>query len=287
MPKYRYLLHSARKALLRQGLNCPSCGGIGGKALDQKYLVTSLRRCLNCSLLYRTPTMSLDESAYFYENDYEEGSITDLPSDAQLEELKKNGFARPGLSYARYIDVILALGAKPGQRLMDFGCSWGYGSLQLKKMGFMVKAYEISRTRSLYARDKLGVETIELENIGSNAFDVFFSAHVIEHVHSVVDMLALGDRALRPGGLFVAFTPNGSLAYRHCNPDGWHRSWGKVHPQLIDDVFLRRTCIDRSFLVASEVYPMAALKNWSGGEAIYPLDGYELMFAFRKTLPSI
>ncbi|MCB1276973.1 methyltransferase domain-containing protein [Prosthecobacter sp.] len=249
--------------------------------MDSKYLVTALRRCASCSLLFRTPTTSVEENASFYQDDYEENTTTDLPDEAQLEMLKQENFASLSTSYLNYIEVLRALGVTPGARVMDFGCSWGYGSHQLTQAGFNVDAFEISRPRALYAREKLRISTLEMEQLPSESYDVFLSCHVIEHVPSVEEMLLLGERVLRPGGLFVSFTPNGSTDFRRRNPLGWHRSWGGVHPQLIDDEFLRRGSGKRGFIAASSPYPFDQLMKWNGDPVILSMDGGELMMAFR------
>jgi 2-polyprenyl-3-methyl-5-hydroxy-6-metoxy-1,4-benzoquinol methylase len=284
MRSLRYLRLCAVKSLLNRGFHCPSCGGQGGPALDRKWLVTSFRRCNECALLYRTPTTTEQENAQFYQSDYEESTTTDLPSAEELEKLKKENFASLSTSYLGYIEVIRALGVMPGAQVMDFGCSWGYGSHQLQQAGFSVRAFEISKPRASYAREKLGIATIEVEDIAPESCDVFLSCHVIEHVPSVENMVALGERALKPGGLFIAFTPNGSMAHRNRNPEGWHRSWGGVHPQLIDDVFIQRMSGRRSFIAATPPYPFESLRVWEGGPKLLPMEGNELMIAFRKPI---
>lgn len=282
MRSFRYLQLCAIKTLLNRGFHCPSCGGNGGPALDRKWLVTSFRRCNDCALLFRTPTTTEAENAQFYQSDYEESTTTDLPSAAELEVLKRENFASLSTSYLGYIEVVRALGAKPRGHVIDFGCSWGYGSHQLQQAGFTVEAFEISRPRANYAREKLGIATVEIADIRPGSCDVFLSCHVIEHVPSVENMLTLGERALRPGGLFIAFTPNGSMAHRNKNPEGWHRSWGGVHPQLIDDVFVNRMSDRRALVAASTPYPLDALREWKGSPKLLAMDGNELMIAFRK-----
>lgn len=250
--------------------------------LDRKYVVTALRRCGTCSLLFRTPTTTEEENAQFYQSDYEEDTTTDLPSEAELKVLKLANFAGLSTSYLGYIGVIRALGAKPGQNVFDFGCSWGYGSYQLQQAGFSVNAFEISRLRANYAREQLNIRLLGLSEIQANSCDVFLSCHVIEHVPSVEKMITLGEHALRPGGIFVAFTPNGSLTYRNVNASGWHQSWGGVHPQLIDEVYLQRMSCRRPTIAATCPYDLDQLREWNGSPRVLPLLGHELMFAFRK-----
>jgi cyclopropane fatty-acyl-phospholipid synthase-like methyltransferase len=64
------------------------------------------------------------------------------------------------------------LGLGKGPKIFDFGCSWGYGSYQLIKAGFDVISYEISSSRRQFAREKLGLNTID--DVKS-AFDTFAS----------------------------------------------------------------------------------------------------------------
>jgi 2-polyprenyl-3-methyl-5-hydroxy-6-metoxy-1,4-benzoquinol methylase len=282
MRSLNYIRLCAIKTALNRGFHCPSCGGGGGAALDRKWLVTSFRRCNNCSLLFRTPTTTEEENALFYQSAYEEGTTTDLPTDAELETLKMENFASLSTSYLAYIEVIQALGARLGGHVVDFGCSWGYGSYQLKQAGFSVDSFEISKPRAVYARERLDIATVELDDICPESCDVFLSGHVIEHVTSVESMFILGEKALRPGGLFCAFTPNGSSDFRDKNPKGWHRSWGGVHPQLLDDKFVRRMRGRRAFIAATSPYPVDDLRAWDGSLKLLPMEGHELMIAFRK-----
>jgi 2-polyprenyl-3-methyl-5-hydroxy-6-metoxy-1,4-benzoquinol methylase len=229
------------------------------------------------------PTTTAAENASFYQSEYEESITTELPDERRLEELREENFASLSTSYLPYIEVLRALGARPGHRVLDFGCSWGYGSHQLRESGFDVQAYEISKPRAAYAAANLGVQTVEIEAIEPGGFDVFFSAHVIEHVPSVEGMLELGERALKPGGLFLAFTPNGSAERRQSDPMGWHRSWGGVHPQLMDAEFLRHNARpERSFLAAACPYPLDDIRRWNGTPTLLDMRGSELMLAFRK-----
>ena len=126
--RLKYLATVIGKLLLGVGRNCPSCGSSRSAIVDSKYRLSYLRRCANCHLLFRTPTTSSKENKRFYQNEYREGFTTDTPSDTELKALLNAGFAGSKKDYAGYIDVIKALGAQEGDKLLDYGCSWGYGS---------------------------------------------------------------------------------------------------------------------------------------------------------------
>lgn len=113
-------------------------------------------------------------------------------------------------------------------------------------------------------------------------FDVFFSAHVLEHVPSVADVLTLAGNVLVNKGLFVAFTPNGSDVYRRLHKKSWNKLWGLVHPNFLDDQFYNN--VHSNVLLASSPYEFERLSNTNFEAPIHPhsLGGYELLAAFRS-----
>lgn len=281
--KLTYLQRSLGKYVRGIARACPSCGAAAANVQDVKYFVTRLCRCSDCGLLYRVPTTSEKENEEFYQQEYEQGFTTELPDDEKLNTLLSSGFKGSPIDYAAYVDVLEALGGKPGERLLDFGCSWGYGSYQLMRAGYTVKAFEISRPRCRYAREKLGVDAVDSMEALGGPFDIFFSCHVLEHVPSVADTIAFAWRVLRHGGLFIGFTPNGTSAFRREQPEAWHQSWGEVHPQILDEVFCR-AAFPSSLLLASPPYDPGALRAWSGDgcRELNTGSGGELLIASRK-----
>ncbi len=284
--KLGYLFTSANKFILRKGMSCPSCGYIYADIVDSKYVVTSLRRCRNCQLLFRTPTTVAEDNAEFYQEDYEQGFTTEMPDDERLGLYIGSEFKGTEKDYSTYIEVLEAIGCKPGDRLLDFGSSWGYGSWQLKRYGFVVTSYEISIPRANYAREKLGLKVFSTTNDISGPFDVFFSSHTLEHVPSVSDAINYGMSVLRFGGIFIAFTPNGSMQHRLRDPFSWHRLWGLVHPNFLDDFYYRNRFSDHSLLLTSDPYDIDDnIKKWNQGQnvhAAYDLSGSELLIVAKN-----
>ena len=95
-------------------------------------------------------------------------------------------------------------------------------------------------------------------------------------------MFAFARRKLRKGGLFLAFTPNGSSDFRSRNQKAWNQLWGMVHPNFLDDRFYQRAFPD--VLLASDPYDFGAIgARWTGREAksLLRLDGGELMAAVK------
>ena len=284
----RYIIRSAIKALKREGLACPSCGNASNnQVIARKHLVTRLKRCDQCQLLFRTPTTRASEDRSFYQNDYSHGSTTDCPTDEELSAYIDHSFENHENSYAPYVELLVAAGAKEGTRLFEFGCSWGYGSWQFAQAGFEVESYEISTPRAEFAKKKLGVKTHSSLADVQGPFDIFFSSHVLEHVPSVQETITFGMNLLRPGGLFIALTPNGSQDRRAANPESWEKSWGFVHPNLLDDQYYQHTFDKHAYMLTSPPYSVDAISNWSKGNNPSAMEhpdrvGPELLLLVKK-----
>lgn len=292
MSKVNYLIRSISRRPDPARHACPNCGTTDAALVERKYVITDLRRCAACKLMYRTPTDDPAEAEVFYNKEYAQGFTTDTPALGDLAEMKANNFAGTVKDYSYYIDVVRQFGAPKNARLFDFGCSWGYGSYQFAQAGFDTLSYEISVPRRSYAAENLGVRLVEdfeawaRSPAALHSQDVFFSAHVLEHVPSPTRIIALAKRILRPGGLFLSFFPNGSAPFRAASPN-WSKLWGEDHPNFLDDVYL-----DAAFDGVARVYgtspavvddaARAALAgDGQGAHLIDPLARYELLCAAR------
>jgi hypothetical protein len=245
--KLPYLARSIASQLSTDRYTCPNCGNSHSYIVARKYVVTQLRRCCNCFLMFRTPTDLPGNEAKMYEHDYAAGFTTRLPSTHQLFSYKKANFQRTEKDYSYYISVLQELGLERGARVFDFGCSWGYGSYQMQGAGYRMTAFEIAPTRRQYAETNLDVNCVAdmdrcIEEFGhAGQYDCFFSAHVIEHVPMPAKIFGYARKLLRTGGLFLAFAPNGSETYR-ARSQNWMRSWGQVHPnRVISDWKIKTT----------------------------------------------
>jgi 2-polyprenyl-3-methyl-5-hydroxy-6-metoxy-1,4-benzoquinol methylase len=281
--KLNYLLTCASNHSKSERFRCPSCGSENASIVSRKYIVTSLRRCDRCELLFRAPTTTYEENEAFYQGSYRQGFTSDTPSEEALRKLMLSDFRGSERDFTLYIKILAALGGRPGDRLLDFGCSWGYGSWQLRNHGYEVVAFEISKSRCRYAREKLRLVAYDsLDDVQEGSFDIFFSAHVLEHVPSVSKVFAYAQSKLKNGGLFLAFTPNGSSGFYHTQEDSWNKLWGMVHPNFLDDRFYRKRFPD--VLLASSPYDYKTIEEAWTGEKARPslkLDGGELMAAVK------
>jgi SAM-dependent methyltransferase len=220
-----------------------------------------------------TPAASLD----FYQDDYSQGYTTDCPGPEELKKLIASGFASSERDYSRYIALLRRLNVPSGAKVLDFGCSWGYGVYQLIAAGYRAEGFEVSGPRGRYGLEQLKVPlSNRLEDV-QGPFDVILTSHVLEHLPDYGPLKSLLATRLSPGGLFINVTPNGSDEYRQANYQSFHQLWGKVHPVLLNDKFVRRNYHEG----------LAMLQGW--GPALEPdvtrsLAHWELMFVVRKPL---
>lgn len=291
MAKLQYLSRSVMNLLEPARAACPNCGG-QGNLVTRKYLVTALKRCDSCKMLFRTPTDTPVEAEKFYNEDYEQGATTSVPTLDELEEMKRDNFPDLECNYSSFASILHDLGIPKGAKVFDYGCSWGYGSYIFRNAGFDVKSFEISRPRGRFGRDHLGVDLAEdfdaFVAANPNSFDVFFSSHVLEHVPSPTRVIEKGFALLKPGGLFVTFVPNGAEAFRRADPDNWMKMWGEVHPNYLDDVYFDALLARRPRLLGSSpvhITPEALAVLGSDAPEAHRLDAlksFELFVAARK-----
>ncbi len=285
MSRIAYLGRSVANAFVPARFQCPNCGSGSNSVIDRKYVITQLRRCSQCQLLFRTPTDDPKLNETFYESEYTQGFTTDIPTDVELDKLKETAFAGHEKDFSGYVAILQKLGLKPGAKLFDFGCSWGYGSYQFSQAGYDVTSFEVAPTRRRYAKEKLGVMVVDNmdDAVGALAgqFDCFFSSHVIEHVPSPAQSFAYAFRLLKSDGLFVSFTPNGNRDSKDAAVN-WSKLWGEVHPNLIDDVFLNKSFVESPRCINSSPIKEAHLPETAEMERLGQLGGDELFFAARR-----
>jgi len=219
---------------------CPHCCGVRLRRVARKRMVLEVYECTACLLLFRWPMETQEEFHRFYQAEYTEGAITKLPSAQQLDELRSGGFAKTALDLSAKIALLKIL--EPEGRVLDYGCSWGYGVFQLRAAGYDAAGFEISHGRAEFARSWAGGTILEglaeLDRLPAGSLDVVFTNHVLEHLPGLRPTFDLFARLLRPGGLLFCVLPN--FSGRDAR-NGSFLSWiGEAHPIApTRDFFLR------------------------------------------------
>lgn len=260
----RSALHYAHSRLQ----DCPSCGGDQYLNVSRKALVTRLVRCEACRLLYRIPRDPDGLMAKHYQHDYVSGGLTtSTPTPEELEILVATDFKNSDKDFSQKIAVLAALGVAQGAQVLDFGASWGYGVHQLIKSGYRATGYEISAPRAAYGRERLSVTVHTSADELEHGYDAIFSSHVIEHFSDPSEALRMARNLLRPGGVFVAFTPNGSLRQIPDNVRAFEHHWGRLHPVHLDEEYLLGRLSGVPCLMTSRPYrrwnDLSDIRHWN------------------------
>jgi SAM-dependent methyltransferase len=275
---WTYLLRSLATCLRRSRRRCPCCGARSYDVVARKLAVTALVRCHACRLLYRIPTDPPGLGESLYQQNYTAGFYSDIPPREKLQELIATKFAGSKRDHADYIRVLRALGVAAGARVLELGASWGYGTWQLSQAGYETLGFEPGKARARIAGELLGVHVEDDLNKIGGPFDVLFSAHVLEHFSNPRDAFALAARFVKPGGLFVAFIPNGGLERMRVTPE-YHADWGMYHPVYLDHVFFRNAFPDTPLVLTTRPYGLERLRAWNRRESlVFDLIGAELLF---------
>lgn len=259
--KLKFLARSVLQA--GQNKECPFCGSHELDRIDSKFAVVSLLKCSHCGLNHRHPKDDQRRLEKFYQQEYSINNrmMTKLPSDKEIQTLKEQNF--PALR--DYDGYIRAVTGKPA-KVLDYGCSWGYNVFKLIRAGHDATGYELSRPRAEFGKAKLGVP-IHSDTQGLPAGnDIVFSSHVIEHLGDIRTFIDLSRKLLKPDGIFMAFCPNGSDAYRKREPGIWHVNWGDVHPNHLSVEFATQAFKDHPYLVLTGDWQFepGQLSGWDG-----------------------
>lgn len=288
--KINYLIRSIKN--FTESPICPFCSS-KGKAIDKKYIFTSLIKCENCSLNFRHPKDTEKFLTNFYQEDYslDFGMTTNLPTDSVLKELVDNNFEGFGGQYVPFIKSLIKRDLN-GLKVIDYGCSWGFRVFPLMTAGIDVEGFEISKPRARFGIEKLSLNiNSEPENIRNNN-DMIISSHVIEHLPDIRKFVEMGSSKLKEDGIFMAFCPNGSEEFRKRNPAAFHGLWGLEHINYLDIDFATHLFRNNPYLILTSDttsdwnYNFETISKWDGVSQIIgsERDGMELLIISKPNV---
>ena len=97
--------------------------------------------------------------------------------------------------------------------------------------------------------------------------------------------MKMAAKFVKPGGLFVAFVPNGSLERLRAGM-GYHADWGMYHPVFLDDLFCKHAFRDTPILLVGNPYQLEQIEGWDRRNTlILTLLGQELLLVFPVPAP--
>ncbi len=198
-------------------IECPICSNFYTEELfkakdrfktdDQ---IFSVRKCLNCKIVFTFPVLDWEEMKKFYPKIY----LWKKEYKAKNKFIKlirkaEEKYLRYSLKYDTK-RLLKFIGKK--ESILDIGCDTGLRLEVFREKGFK-KYYGIEPTeRALYAKEikKLPVEqkTLEEFNCPRNSFDIITLYHVFEHLNNPIYHLKKIKQILKPNGWLVIQIPN-------------------------------------------------------------------------------
>jgi 2-polyprenyl-3-methyl-5-hydroxy-6-metoxy-1,4-benzoquinol methylase len=197
---------------------CPFCAG-EATACFTRADGLPIARCDRCACWFAARVPSEERLAAFYAG-YQQHRAQDL-STARARFLRRHA---EGLAER---DPVIALlresGALPGGRILDVGAGAGAFLASARAAGGTVAGCELDGAQARFARERLHLDVRE-GGIESRAADERFHAitllDVLEHPLDPLALLGAAAARLVPGGLLVAWTPNGDDAPA-ADPASW------------------------------------------------------------------
>jgi len=230
--KVRYLRRILYHRWQSQPRVCPYCGPSSiVKLARRKKMIVEILQCQSCHLWFRWPADTPYEHDSYYQADFAgDAPQIILPGSDELRFLESTNFSGSPLDINNKVRVLHAL--RPGGRVLDFGCSWGYGTYQLRQQGFDAVGFEISRPRAEFGRTKLGLNLIdsfdELAELQEGSFDIVFSNHVVEHLPNIGTAFGMLTRLLNENGFIFHILPN--FMGKKARSGYWLKWIGEDHP---------------------------------------------------------
>lgn len=245
--------------------DCPVCGRAGRTAYDgltDRIFGAqgrwNMRTCAGdgCGAYWLDPRPATDELVHLYANYYTHGEGGDKAGaqrrlyDRMLHAFQKARFGlspsvadrliywllmlHPGRSSAA---LAASMGIRPVAegRLLEVGCGDGTKLAVLDELGWMVEGIDFDPNAVASAKSKgldVKVGGLEEQRYADASFDAVVSTHVVEHVADVRAMFAEALRVLKPGGHFVAYTPNAASAGHRIFGQNWRGLETPRHLQI-------------------------------------------------------
>lgn len=256
MSKLAFATRSLYKSLI-QAPNCPYCDNKSTSLVERKHTILQLRKCGRCKVQFRFPKDDSTENDKFYQEDYKQNTVTDLPAEAEIPHHIATSFREVGRDLTEHLQTIKAIA--PTGKLLDYGCSWGYCVHQFRAAGYEASGFEISRPRVEFGRTKLGVTLSDsIDAFPDKSFDVIYSAHCLEHIPNPDIALSQFQRLLRPGGHLFIYVPNCGGAEAHRLGVKWGPMIGEKHVLALTAEFFNLNLPKYGFDVQFGSSPYAA-----------------------------
>ncbi len=203
---------------------CPLCGteraelyaAAPDRFLPQSGELYSLRRCVQCSMVYLNPRPREADSGRFYEH-AEYLPFASLAHNRSLLARLYDLLRRANLNWKRRVITKFWQSTKGDSpfatcNLLDVGCGTGEFLAVMKAAGWQVEGLERDERAAVWAREhqQIAVSTGSVEQLteSTQQYDVITLWHVLEHLYDSGQALEIIARRLRENGVLLIAVPN-------------------------------------------------------------------------------
>lgn len=247
------------RGLSDKAWSCVSCGGALVAVLvdvhDTRFGVVGrfdIAGCASCGLEQTLPRPTPDQLTALYEEHYNFGGSRDESRYGRLRQAFLTSAAyRLFLAIDGDVSFHGVAAARPGVRLLDYGCNEGRGLELYRANGFAVEGLEPNRVAAERARAR----GFTVHNAGLAEFrprepyDVVVLSNVLEHALDPGEMLAQVGRLLAPGGEAWVSCPNGESWLRRLFGRAWINWHVPFHVVHFSRATLERALDESGFAV--------------------------------------
>lgn len=172
--------------------------------------------CKNCDTNFVYHNLSQNELKTLYKKVYSNDRIEGYDKYLELAEKIKtvrNPARFISKYHASYHGIIKSIKKINGGKILDVGCSFGYLSYLLNKIGYDTYGIDISERAIDYALKNYGAyfENISLEQFidkSSHKYDVIIASELIEHFDDPLRFFESAFSLLKDNGMIIISTPN-------------------------------------------------------------------------------
>jgi cyclopropane fatty-acyl-phospholipid synthase-like methyltransferase len=183
----------------------------------------------------------------FYDTLYVgEGLTTRLPSDKELNTRLNNNFE--GTDKDRHFIIRWLKDNINGDRLLEFGSSWGYFLYQAQKAHFKPTGVEISEKRRSYGQNRLKLEIVPSMDIlisEHRIYDAIVTINTLEHLVSIHKLFKDFHALLNKDGVIIIVVPFIDLT----KGNKVFKIMGAVHPLGFSEEFFKANMFKEGFTV--------------------------------------
>lgn len=225
---------------------CPLCGAdeFLPRAANHGFRMVE---CLECSLWYLAPMPTTESIATLYGSEYYDNDSPLQAGYAEYDEMREEYVA----TFARRLRLVEhQVGSG---RILDVGAGFGY-LLDAAREKFSERwALELSETAAarIAPDHRAVVGTLDSPELPHSHFDVVSMQDCFEHVPNPRETLEQVRRVLRPGGIFLATTPDVGSWLRRLQGRNWVSLKFPEHVVLYSEATLRRALAEAGFRVQS------------------------------------